>query len=171
MFCDGCGAAVQPGQAFCSRCGKQIVGLVTSAQLVAGRVQRHSHLLAILWMASAALNAIGGIVLLILGSALFPRLHQMGAPSETPVEFLVALFTTLGIVVVATAVAEFVAGWGLMQRDRWARVLLLVLAFISLLHVPFGTALGVYTLWVLLPAPSQEEYDTLVAARTAQAAA
>ena len=29
MFCDGCGTAVQPGQTFCSRCGKQIVGPVT----------------------------------------------------------------------------------------------------------------------------------------------
>ena len=29
MFCDGCGASVQPGQAFCSKCGKQIVGPVS----------------------------------------------------------------------------------------------------------------------------------------------
>ncbi len=43
----------------------------------------------------------------------------------------------------------------------------LVLGFISLFNVPFGTAVGVYTLWVLLPAQSQEEYDALVAARAA----
>jgi hypothetical protein len=39
-----------------------------------------------------------------------------------------------------------------------------VLAFISLFNVPFGTALGVYTLWVLLPGSSQEEYEALVVA-------
>jgi hypothetical protein len=35
-----------------------------------------------------------------------------------------------------------------------------VLAFPSLFfNVPFGTALGIYTLWVLLPAESDVEYD------------
>ena len=32
MFCDGCGAAVQSGQAFCSKCGKQIVGPISLMQ-------------------------------------------------------------------------------------------------------------------------------------------
>jgi len=171
MFCDGCGAAVQPGQLFCSKCGKQIIGGVGIAQSEAGRVQRHSHLLAILWFAASALDAVGGLVLLILGNALFPHLHQMGAPPEVPVSFFVALFDTLGIVVLAKAVIGFYGGWGLMQREPWARILLLVLAFISLINIPFGTALGVYTLWVLLPGPSQREYDALVATREARAAA
>jgi len=35
-----------------------------------------------------------------------------------------------------------------------------VLAFPSLFcNVPFGTALGIYTLWVLLPAESDEAYE------------
>ncbi|MFZ3276713.1 MAG: hypothetical protein WA182_07395 [Candidatus Sulfotelmatobacter sp.] len=38
---------------------------------------------------------------------------------------------------------------------------------ISLFNIPFGTAVGVYTLWVLLPAQSQEEYDATAAARAA----
>ena len=41
----------------------------------------------------------------------------------------------------------------------------IVLAFISLFNIPFGTAIGVYTMWVLLPGQSQEEYDALVATR------
>jgi len=47
MF-DGCGTAVQPGQAFCSRCGKQIVGPVALMRAVPGRVQEHVRLLGIL---------------------------------------------------------------------------------------------------------------------------
>jgi len=44
-----------------------------------------------------------------------------------------------------------------------------VLAFPSLLfNVPFGTALGIYTLWVLLPAESDVEYEK--EARTISAA-
>lgn len=171
MFCDGCGAPVQPGQSFCSKCGKQIIGAVLSEQSMPGRVQRHSHLLAILWLAASALSAIGGLVLLVLGNTLFPHIRQLGAPPEMPVSFLTALFDTLGIVILAKAAIGFVAGWGLLQREPWARVLLLVLAFISLINIPFGTALGVYTLWVLLSGPSQQEYDNLVAAREVHASA
>jgi hypothetical protein len=37
-------------------------------------------------------------------------------------------------------------------------MLAIVLGCIALVHIPFGTALGIYTLWVLLPAESEEEY-------------
>lgn len=168
MFCDGCGGAVQVGQGFCPKCGKQIVGPVTVMQPVPNRVQSHVHLLGILWLAMSALNAVGGLVLLILGNVFFPHLREMqGVPADVPVGFLSALMTTLGIVVLAKAACGFIAGWGLMQREHWARVVALVLAFISLFNIPFGTAIGVYTMWVLLPGQSQQEYDALVGARAA----
>jgi hypothetical protein len=75
--------------------------------------------------------------------------------------------STLGIVVLAKAAFGFIAGWGLLHREPWARIVVLVLAFVSLFNIPFGTAIGVYTLWVLLPGQSQQEYDSLVAARAA----
>ncbi|MBZ5685371.1 MAG: zinc ribbon domain-containing protein [Acidobacteriia bacterium] len=168
MFCDRCGASVEPGQAFCSKCGKQIVGSISVMQSYPSRVQQHVHLLGILWLAMSAFNAVGGIFLLMLGNVLFPHLREMkDVPSDVPVGFLMALFTTLGILVVAKAALGFFAGWGLMQRETWARVLVLVLAFISLFNIPFGTAIGVYTLWVLLPGQSQQEYDAWVAAKAA----
>ena len=168
MFCDRCGGSVEPGQAFCSKCGKQIVGSISVMQSYPSRVQQHVHLLGILWLAMSAFNAVGGIFLLMLGNVLFPHLREMkDVPSDVPVGFLMALFTTLGILVVAKAALGFFAGWGLMQRETWARVLVLVLAFISLFNIPFGTAIGVYTLWVLLPGQSQQEYDAWVAAKAA----
>lgn len=168
MFCDGCGTAVQPGQSFCSKCGKQIIGPVAVVQSATGRVQTHAQLLGILWFAFSAFNAIGGLVLLILGGVLFPHLREMrGVPSDVPVGFLTSLFSAIGIVILAKAVLGFIAGWGLVQRESWARLVALVLAFISLFNIPFGTAIGVYTLWVLLPARSQDEFAALVAARSA----
>ena len=165
MFCDACGTTLQPGQAFCGKCGKQIVGAVPVAQPLPARVEKHLHLLGILWFALSAVNALGGLFLLILGTALFPHLHEMkGVPPDVPVGFLASLFSTLGIFVLAKAACGFVAGWGLLQRKSWARLLALVLAFISLFNVPFGTALGVFTLWALLPGSSQEEYEALVVA-------
>ena len=44
------------------------------------------------------------------------------------------------------------------SRQSWARMLAIVLGALSLLDMPFGTALGIYSLWVLLAAKSEEEY-------------
>jgi len=168
MFCDGCGAAVQAGQAFCSKCGKQIVGPVAVSRPIPGRVQAHVHLLGILWLAVSALTAVGGLFLFLLGNTLFPHLREMTqVPPDVPVGFLTSLFSTLGILVLAKAACGFITGWGLLHRESWARVLALVLAFIALFNIPFGTAIGVYTLWVLLPGESQREYEAMAEARAA----
>jgi hypothetical protein len=167
MFCDGCGAAVQPGQAFCSKCGKQIVGPILATQAIIGRVRRHAHLLGVLWLAFSAFNLFGGLLLVIIGTALVPHLYQMGAPREMPVGFISALLSTIGILVLAKAVCGFLAGRGVIQHEPWARTVALVLAFISLINFPFGTGLGVYTLWVLLPEESRQEYEAIVEARAA----
>ena len=98
MFCDGCGAAVQPGQAFCGKCGKQILGPIAVMQNRPGRVQGHLQLLGILWLAISAFNTIGGVVLYILANTLFTHLHEMGAP-EAPTAFLRPLLSVLGIFV------------------------------------------------------------------------
>jgi hypothetical protein len=166
MFCDGCGTAVQPGQAFCSRCGKPVVGPVTAMQMRPGRVQGHVHLLGIVWLAISAVNTIGGVVLYVLANTLFAHLHELGAP-EAPTAFLRPLLSVVAIFVLAKAACGFIAGWGLLQREPWARIVALVLGFIAMFHIPFGTAVGVYTLWVLLPAQSQEEYDAMAGARAA----
>jgi len=167
MFCDGCGAAVQPGQGFCSRCGKQVVGPVTVAAQRAGRVQSHVHLLGILWLAISAFNAVAGLILLVLANTLFSHLHEMGAPPEVPTGFLNSLVSVIGIIVLAKAACGFMAGWGLLHREPWGRVAALVLGFISLFNIPLGTAVGIYTLWVLLPAQSQLEYEGMAAAKAA----
>jgi hypothetical protein len=64
----------------------------------------------------------------------------------------------------ATGVLGLLAGWGLIERQPWARILAIVLGCLALLHFGIGTALGIYTLWVLLPSDSAREYQ-----RTARA--
>jgi hypothetical protein len=166
MFCDACGTPLQPGQAFCSKCGKQIAGPITVAPPLPGRVQSHVHLVGILWFAYSAFIGLAGLFLFLVGTTLFPHLREMNkVPPDAPTGFLTALFSTIGLLILAKAACGFIAGWGLTKRDSWARILALVLAFISLFNIPFGTAIAVYTLWVLLPAQSQQEYDALAAAR------
>jgi len=163
MFCDGCGTTMQPGQAFCSRCGKQIVGPVTVPQQRTGRVQGNLHLLAIFWFAISAFNAILGVVLYIIANTLLAPGGSAGAPS-----FLRPLLSVVAIIILGGSALGFSAGWGLMHREPWARTLVLVLAFLVLfINIPVGTAVGVYTMWVLMPGESEQEYEALVAARAA----
>jgi len=85
-------------------------------------------------------------------------------PAEVHSTFLQPLLSFIGILILVKAAAGFLAGYGLLQREAWARILVLILGFLSLFNVPFGTALGVYTLWVLLPAISDQEYRALARA-------
>jgi predicted nucleic acid-binding Zn ribbon protein len=167
MFCDACGTAVQPGQAYCSKCGKQIVGPISFMQPRAGRVQSHVRFLGILWLALSAFNTIGGVALYIVANTVLVHRNALGG-EEGPPAFLTPLLSTVAILLLAKAAFGFLAGWGLLQREHWARVLALVIGFISMFtNIPFGTALGIYTMWVLLPADSEQEYDTLAEARAA----
>ena len=50
------------------------------------------------------------------------------------------------------------------DKSSSAADLAIVLACFSLIKIPFGTALGIYTLWVLLPASSEEEYRQIARA-------
>jgi hypothetical protein len=42
------------------------------------------------------------------------------------------------------------AGYGLLKRKPWARYLALILGVLELVNFPVGTAIGVYTLLILL---------------------
>jgi len=160
MFCDKCGAPAQPDQRFCGRCGKELAGSVVGFPR-RNWVAEHIRMLGILWLALSALNAVGGVVLYVLANTLFVHLPELsGDPAATA--WLRPFLSVIGILVVVKAAAGFLAGWGLLQREPWARMLTIVLAFFALFHIPFGTALGIYTLWVLLPAGADAEYEEQV---------
>lgn len=160
MYCNRCGKEMAPGQQFCSSCGAQVTnaGVLTAG----GRVQRHIQLVAILWFVYSFFTLLPGVFLWIFSNFMASQVGRPGDFEDVP-SFVPGLLTIIGILFLAKALAGFAAGWGLLQRDSWARPLALVLAFLSLLNLPFGTALGIYTLWVLLPGSAGEEYGVMAA--------
>ncbi|MGB9106885.1 MAG: hypothetical protein WCC59_19170 [Terriglobales bacterium] len=157
MFCDACGAALQPGQAYCTRCSKQVIGPVVEGS---GRVARHAHLLGILWIAYSAVSLIGGVILMIVSHTVF---GPLGLPSMRggPPMFIRPLLSAIAIVLICKAAVGIATGLGLLQRQDWGRILAIVLGAVSLINIPFGTALGIYTLWVLVSPGADKEYQAL----------
>jgi hypothetical protein len=164
MFCDQCGTQLDSGQRFCNKCGKEIKGPVFLAAPRPGRVAAHVRLLGILWLALSAVDAMAGVAALVIGSWVFgPNGPAADAPS-----FIRPLVAIGGVFSLVKSAFGFLTGWGLLNRQSWARSLALVVGVVSLFfHIPFGTALGIYTLWVLLPSHSEEEYEKYQRAQAA----
>jgi hypothetical protein len=125
----------------------QIPGFEFQLQSHAGKVKA----LAICWLVYAGLAVVSGIV-----GLRFAHLFLMGpfSPWTHPnhdfgmsVPFLLHF---AWITIVIRAVMALAAGWGLWERTAWGRILAIVCAFLNIIKFPFGTALGIWTLVLLL---------------------
>jgi hypothetical protein len=157
MFCDRCGRPFTATEAFCASCGKALQS-VPPARRGPGRIEGHVRTLGIFWVAYSLFRMMGGW----LFSRFFSHWGYFWNPTM-PFVFP-AVLRSIGFVLMVTGVLGILAGWGLMERQPWARTLAIVLGVISLFHFGVGTVLGIYTLWVLLPSESAMEYQ-----RTARA--
>jgi hypothetical protein len=101
------------------------------------------------------LGSIGVLVallfLLFFGSlAAFVGLTDSSEGAFMAVPILGGIGGLIFLFVLLLSVPGIIVGIGLLRFSPWARVLGIVVSAVSLLNVPFGTALGVYGLWVLL---------------------
>ncbi|HEU4594117.1 MAG TPA: hypothetical protein VFS10_03030 [Pyrinomonadaceae bacterium] len=99
----------------------------------------------------------GGFHALTLGAvALVFILLGLGAGSSNPGDAGdIALGFGIIVTIVLIAFAVFgllplLAGLGLLRRKSWARTVGIVSSILMMLNMPFGMALGIYTLWFLM---------------------
>jgi len=78
-----------------------------------------------------------------------------------PQAWLAGIGSFVAVFVLLSAAVSFLVGFSLINRKPWGRTLAIVMAILVLIRIPAGTALGIYTLWVLAPAPSGAEYDAI----------
>jgi hypothetical protein len=103
---------------------------------------------------------IGGMaVLLMLGLGVFvdtASRHESGPAAAILmfVAFVVAAITLI------SSVPDIIGGIALLKRQNWARILLMIVSALNLFSFPFGTALAIYTLWVLLKPESHQQMLT-----------
>jgi hypothetical protein len=67
----------------------------------------------------------------------------------------------MGLIFLLVAAGGICVGWGLIQYQPWARVVAIVLGVVALVRPPFGTVLGIYTLWVLLARGADVEFERM----------
>jgi hypothetical protein len=158
MFCNVCGTELQPTFNLCPRCGKPVGTMANPGSPVAlSRLQKHLPTLGILWIAVGVLFLLPSLAILFVGSAAhFVIDDNVVGRTLGPV-----VMSALGGSLLLVAVGGILVGWGLRNLEPWARTIAVVLGIVALFHPPFGTALGIYTLWVLLADGGGAEYRQL----------
>jgi len=86
----------------------------------------------------------------VAAATLMVSAREQPPGTEVAAGVTAATLAVVALAAIAWALAHHVAGRGLRARKAWARNFALMLAAFNLLLLPLGTALGLYTLWVLL---------------------
>ncbi|MFY9153442.1 MAG: hypothetical protein WAO52_15605 [Prolixibacteraceae bacterium] len=76
-------------------------------------------------------------------------------------EFVLSIVANvIAIVFIVLSVPGILAGMGLYKRQEWARILSLILSVIEIFSFPFGTAIGIYSIWVLIQPETVNAFGT-----------
>ncbi|MGH9668409.1 MAG: hypothetical protein ACRD9L_28645 [Bryobacteraceae bacterium] len=118
---------------------------------------QHVKILGILHIVFGALGALFALLIMTVFGGIAGIVHMNAETADAAVAapVLVVVGGIVMIFILLLAVPGIIAGFGLLQFRPWARILTIVLSALDLLHVPFGTALGIYGLWVLLSADGE----------------
>jgi hypothetical protein len=112
-------------------------------------MQKHITLVGALFVGHSAFQVLGGLiaVLFIIGGGLLG-----GLISDEGIVLGITFFigATIGTWILLVSVPGIIAGVGLLRRRTWGRYLALVMSVIWLLNIPIGTAIGAYSIWVLV---------------------
>ncbi len=118
-------------------------------------MQDHVKILGILWIVFGAFSLFGAmfIFLLFLGIAYIPGVDIAAGGILRLIGLIAGSY--LGLV----GLPKVIGGIGLLNGKEWGRVLVIIMAFVSLVNVPVGTAIGVYSLIVLLNRDTVDHFN------------
>jgi hypothetical protein len=121
-------------------------------------MEKHITLVGILNIVYDSLAVIGSFVLfaIAIGFRYFFELisryshHGMDEVPPEVMDIVPFILTVIGIIILVFAIIGIIGAVGVIKRKEWGRITMLVLSFFNLIHIPLGTILGVYSIWVLL---------------------
>jgi hypothetical protein len=167
MFCSGCGQALAPGQPVCAHCGRPVMAapmpMVPNFDFQLQNYSSRVKALSIVWFVYGGLSLALGFAGMAFANSFLN--HGFGPWGHGPFGpgwgFGPALIHFAWSIMLVRSALALLAGWGLMERTQWGRVVAIVAAFFSLIRIPIGTALGIWTLVTLLGYRNTTLYDQL----------
>jgi hypothetical protein len=122
----------------------------------------HVNLLGVLFIVWGMLTTIVGLSTLALGAGAVAIIASGSRPASFAASFTAAAFTTLAVIAILWGLAHVAVGVPLRRHQYWSRLGGLMLGSIDLVLLPYGTALGVYALWVLLNQDAKKMFESQV---------
>jgi hypothetical protein len=117
-------------------------------------MDKHLTVLGVLFLVLGVMGIVGMLIVLgifFFGTALITLIPEANQDVPPFVALLPAVFGTfIALIIAVSAVPSLVAGYGLLQRRPWSRIAALIVGILNLPGIPFGTAVGVYAIWVFL---------------------
>ncbi len=99
-----------------------------------------------------AIHGFLAVAMLVAGYVFWPRVETFLADYpeiETAINQVAVLTVLLVVLIVALSAAEIMAAVFLFRHNEGARRLSVGIGVCNLLHAPFGTAVGAFTVWTL----------------------
>jgi hypothetical protein len=126
-------------------------------------MEQHITILGVLHIAWGAL---GVLIAMIVFTAVVGGGMLSGDPEAMAITSIVG--TTIATFLFIPSLPGLIGGIGVLKYRQWARITLLVVGFINLLIIPFGTILGIYTIWVLMNIEVKGMFENRPAQRAAK---
>jgi hypothetical protein len=126
-------------------------------------MEQHITILGVLHIAWGALGVLTAMIVFIavVGGGVLS-----GDPEALAITSLVG--TSIATFLFIPSLPGLIGGIGIFKYRQWARITLLVVGFVNLIIVPFGTILGIYTIWVLMNIEVKEMFEKRAAGGVAQ---
>jgi hypothetical protein len=105
-------------------------------------------------------SSILGILAAIIVFAILNIVANIPDVDEEAVRILQIIGIVIPWFLIIISLPGIVGGIGLLKFQGWARILILILAFLNLLNFPIGTAIGIYSIWVLLNNKTEKLFAT-----------
>ena len=108
-------------------------------------MERHINVVAALHIGMSILGIVLGIFVFIL-------LYFVGdLANDHDAQLVLSIIAKVAFgFIILLSIPGIIAGIGLFKRKEWARILTLIISVLHLVNFPFGTAVGVYSIWALV---------------------
>jgi len=125
-------------------------------------METHVKTLGILHIVLGSLGVLGALIVLLIfgGIAGLVGVTDHSEDARFAIPILGGIGGLIFIGLMALSLPGIIVGVGLLRFRPWARILGIVVSVLDLIHVPFGTALGIYGFWVLLSPETERLFRT-----------